>query len=146
MHEILRASQLQERRLGGEWLAGKAAAAVEGWFAANAANAPRPDMIGCQNDAMAVGVCEALDRLATMRGDRSLRRIPVTGCDGAPGYGALFVRQGKLAATVELEDPVAPAFAVLERYFKVGDMPPLEVRLAIRSLPDLTQLAPVRRA
>jgi ABC-type sugar transport system substrate-binding protein len=146
MQEILRSSQLQERRLGGEWVAAKAAAVVEGWFTANAPGAPAPDIIGCQNDAMAAGVCEALERLATKRSDPSLRRIPVTGCDGAADYGALFVRQGRLAATVELEDPMASAFAALERHLKTGELPPLETRLAARSLPDLAQLQPIRSA
>jgi len=145
MREILRSSKLQETLVGGDWLESKAAAAVDAWFSANAAGSPRPAIIGCQNDAMALGAYGALERLATKRGDPSLKRIPVTGCDGAPDYGAVFVRQGKLAATVELEDPMEAAFGVLERYFSRGEMPPLEIQLAARSLPDLTVLQTVAK-
>jgi ABC-type sugar transport system substrate-binding protein len=143
MREVLRSSKLREGLVSGDWLASKAAAAVDAWFSANAAESPLPSIIGCQNDAMALGAYEALERLATKRADPSLKRIPVTGCDGAPDYGALFVRQGKLAATVELEDPMEAAFGVLERYFNRGEMPPLEIRLAARSLPELTVLKAV---
>ncbi len=143
MREVLRSSKLKDRCLFGDWLTAKAASAVENWFASNPAGSPLPNVIGCQNDAMAMGAREALDRVAAKRREPAIGRIPITGCDGAADYGARFVREGKLAATIELPDPIEPAFGVLERFFRRGEMPPVLVALEVRSVPDLTKLKPV---
>ena len=55
MREALRSSKLREGLISGDWLESKAAAAVDAWFSANAAGSPLPSVIGCQNDAMALG-------------------------------------------------------------------------------------------
>jgi ABC-type sugar transport system substrate-binding protein len=140
MREVLRASKVKDRCVCGDWVSSKAASAVETWFAANPAGAPLPAVIGCQNDAMAMGAREALERVSAKKGDPSIRRIPITGCDGTPDYGARLVREGKLAATIELGDPMETSFGVLERYFQRGEVPPVQVKLGVRSLPDLTRL------
>ncbi len=146
MLEVVGTSKLQVTKISGDWLPDKAGAAVEEWFSKTAPRSQVPRVIGCQNDAMAVGARAALERVAAAKGEPWLKRIPVTGCDGAPDYGALYVRQGKLAATVELEDPIEAAFSVLDAYLSKREMPPLEIRLAARSLPDLTALMPMKQA
>src|SRR5262249_48657471 len=53
-------------------------------------------LVGCQNDAMAVG---ALKALAEFKG-ADLSRVPVTGCDGLRDGGRRLVDARRLAATI----------------------------------------------
>jgi ribose transport system substrate-binding protein len=57
-------------------------------------------VIGCQNDAMAMGARKAVEAMATGPHREQWLRIPFTGVDGVPTTGRLWVQQRLLAATV----------------------------------------------
>src|SRR5262249_29564842 len=80
----------------GLWTAASGERAVAQWLHLKHATPPR--LIGCQNDAMALGARRALQAAAVKA--PGLARIPVTGVDGLPDGGRLHVDQGTLAATV----------------------------------------------
>lgn len=98
-----------------------------------------PDVVGCQNDSMAVGALRVL-RSAKEPG---FARIPVTGCDGLPDGGRHLVDTKQLAATVVTRSNTGPAIELLVRHLKTGRPMPAEVLLPATSYPDEAQLAPV---
>jgi len=102
------------------------------------------DLIGCQNDAMALGAIAALKSVAEYLRRPEIARITVTGCDGVPGVGQELVKQGKLAATVILPSTGRPAIEVLAAAWQLGQRPPEEMFLTPKSLPDEKVLHPIR--
>jgi ABC-type sugar transport system substrate-binding protein len=99
-------------------------------------------LVGCQNDAMAVGALRAIPRAAAMLGRDDLAQIPVTGVDGTPENGIPLVDRHRLAATVIM--PPAAGYAielVHQTWTTLGFSPPVFVRQAVRSYPELAVVA-----
>lgn len=95
-----------------------------------------PDIVGCQNDSMAVGAVRAL-RGATGIG---FAGVPVTGCDGLQDGGRRLVDVKQLAATVVTRSNTGPAIELLARHLKTGLPMPTEVLLPAASYPDEARL------
>lgn len=102
-----------------------------------------PDLVGSQNDAMAIGVRKAVEALppGPVR-DRWLA-IPYTGVDGVPSTGQAWVRQGKLTATV-ICPPLAGRAIELVVTARFGGHPMAEVT-SVRPVPypAIVQLRPM---
>jgi ABC-type sugar transport system substrate-binding protein len=99
------------------------------------------ELIGCQNDALALGALEALDTVATELGRPEIRTIPVTGCDGSPEQGQSLVRKGALRATVVLPRATGPALQIVDCVLRTGTLPPPIVLLSPVSFPTETELS-----
>lgn len=100
------------------------------------------DVIGCQNDMIAVGALEALNAVAAEFNRPDVRRIPVTGCDGSPEFGQPLVRRGELRATVILPRATGPAVEVIARTLRTGELPPPALLLKPESYPGEGELRP----
>jgi ribose transport system substrate-binding protein len=100
-----------------------------------------PDVVGCQNDSMALGALKAL----RASGEAALARVPVTGCDGLPEGGQRLVDVRQIAATVITRSNTGPAIELLVQQMKTGRPMPAEVLLPATSYPDEARLASVRR-
>ncbi len=122
------------------WTAADGKEAVGGWLRMTLRVNRHIDLIGCQNDALALGVLEALDAVAGELGRPEIRKIPVTGCDGSPGLGQRLVRQGVLRATVVLPRATGPAVEIVDRALRTGELPPTTVLLPPASFPDEAEL------
>ena len=70
--------------------------------------APDVKVVGCQNDALAMGARKAVEALPAGPVRDQWLRVAYTGCDGLPGTGQSWVKRGLLAATI-----VAPPLAGL---------------------------------
>ena len=100
----------QVEEVDGLWSGREARQAVTRWLSSAAHRHQWPDLVGCQNDAMAMGAREALIAAAGLYGRPELRDVPITGGDGLPDEGQAWVREGKLRATVVA--PLTTAVAV----------------------------------
>jgi hypothetical protein len=63
-----------------------------------------------------------------------------TGCDGCPGSGERWVRDGSLNASVVLPPSAGRALEMLANALKTSQQPPERTALAPRPLPELDRL------
>jgi ribose transport system substrate-binding protein len=102
-----------------------------------------PDLIGSQNDDMAMGARRAIEALPPGQQRDEWLAIPCTGVDGVPATGQSWVQQQLLAATI-----ITPALAglAIELLAKaVLDGQPMPARTLVQpvSYPSVDQLRPV---
>lgn len=140
--EGLAGTRVELRVLDGDWTEASGERALERWLRLKTSESVRPDILGCQNDAMAVGAGRALEA-ASARPE--LARLPRTGCDGLPDGGRRLVDVRKLAATVITPSNTGPAIDLVARALKGAQPAPAEVMLAPASYPTLEELARRRR-
>jgi len=124
--------------LDGQWTEASGEEAISAWLALKQFQTSPPRVIGCQNDAMAVGARRALHAAAAKV--PSLAKIPITGVDGLPAGGRSHVDQGTLAATVITPSNTGPAIRSLIQTLQGRASFPREQLLAPSSYPDLTDL------
>lgn len=128
---------------GGEWGRAHGAQTVRDWLRLSAGSNRPFDLVACHNDDLALGALEALAAEGQKPGGAEIGRIPVTGCDGAPDFGAALVREGRLAATIVLARMAAPAVEAMARLVLAGERPAARIALEPTSLPALGELRPV---
>lgn len=126
---------LEVKIVSGEWTEASAERAVSAWLRLKSSESFHPDLVGCQNDAMAVGARAAL---SAHRPDWA--HLPFTGCDGLPESGQRLVREGRLAATIVLDSCAGPAVELLARLTDTGEVPPAGIVIPPRSLPPVGEL------
>jgi len=141
--EGLAGTQIELKLVDGQWTEESGEQGVERWLRLKKMEEVRFDIVGCQNDAMAVGAKRALQAL-TERPD--LAKLPFTGCDGLPEGGQRLVNMGQLAATVIAPSNTGPAVELVARVFKTGTPPPSEVLLQPSSYPAEQELGRRRAA
>jgi ABC-type sugar transport system substrate-binding protein len=124
------------RGINADWTEAGGQRAVGSWLRLKTAEAFRPDVVVCQNDAMAIGARQAL------RENRpDWRSLPLLGCDGLPEGGQKQVAQGLLAGTVVTPSNTGPALELVVRWLRTKQQPPREVLLAPRSHPPEDRIA-----
>ena len=133
--EDLRGSSVKIAKvIAADWSEERAEEATRFWFKFNSAKDFRPDLIACQNDAIAVGARRAI---AAQRPDWS--NIPVTGCDGLPGSGQKLVNERALTATVVKPPTAGKAIEMVAAFLRHESSPP-RVVLSPASYPAIEQL------
>lgn len=141
MEAVLRGTPFELEVVEGGWRMERAQVAVGSRLRERLAADVPVELIGCQNDDMALGARAAIDALAAELGRPSLTGVPVTGCDGVPSFGQHHVVAGHLAATVVSPSTAGAAVEALARYYVHGQRPPPRTVLRARSFPDLSALA-----
>lgn len=136
--EGLAASRIELKVVDGQWTEASGEQAVQRWLRLKSSESLRPDVVGCQNDAMAVGARRALEG---WKARPELARLPLTGSDGLPDGGQRLVNMGQLAATVISPSNMGPAIEAVARTLKTGQQPPAEVFLKPVSYPAEAELA-----
>ena len=99
-----------------------------------------PDLVGCQNDEMALGAREALVQAARDFERPALARLPVTGGDGLPELGRKWVAEGKLTATIVMPPTSGKAVDLLLREWNGGPRMPATSTMPVTSYPELDRL------
>jgi ribose transport system substrate-binding protein len=94
-------------------------------------------MVACQNDAMAMGARRAFEALPDAPQREEWLRLPLTGCDGVPGSGQAWVREGLLAATVISPPLMGRAVELLADALHSNAQPPERTLVAASSFPAL---------
>ncbi len=124
MLEAVAGAPFEVSLLEGGWDPSAARDAIRRWLGIVAQGTVRIDLVGCQNDPIAVAALEALHDAAQSLARPDLARVPVTGCDGTPAVGQRLVREGTLAATVVLPNWGGAAVQAVARFLNHGEKPP----------------------
>jgi ABC-type sugar transport system substrate-binding protein len=129
--------------LRGQWTATSAQRSVSSWLQLVASQRAEVDLVVAQNDAMALGVRKAFEKLSDTEREKWLN-LPYTGCDGLPETGQQWVRTGLLAATIIVPPNTDQALDLLVRALRDGIRPPEIVRTTPSSFPPLETLLSAR--
>jgi ribose transport system substrate-binding protein len=103
--------------LSGDWTGASAEKAATLWLKLWAKR--KPDLVGAQNDEMALGVRKAI--LALQPGWKDVRYV---GVDGLPEGGQRMVREGVLAATVITPSPTGKGVELVAASLRGEKVPP----------------------
>jgi hypothetical protein len=142
MLEEIRGAGLSLDEVEGGWSLERAREAVQRWLARAVVRGAEPNLVGCQNDAMALGAYEALQHAARDLDRPGLRRVPVTGGDGLPEGGQRWVTEGELAATIVMPTTSGLAVARLAEEWEGRGRMAAETILPVAPFPALEQLSP----
>lgn len=100
-------ANIQVTILKAQWTEESSTRAVRSWLKLVTSQRSPIDLIGAQDDSMAVGARRAFEELTNDSEKERWLSLPYTGCDGLPKTGQSWVRSGLLAATVFV--PPTPA-------------------------------------
>jgi ABC-type sugar transport system substrate-binding protein len=140
--EELRGSGITVNSVFGNWTVESGEQALAEWLETSfRAGGSALQLVGAQNDAMAMGARKTLAAAAGAYAEPRLAHLPITGCGGSPTYGLRLVRTGELAATIVIPPASAPAIEWLAKMREEKKRPPRKVVLPATYFPE--QLADV---
>jgi ABC-type sugar transport system substrate-binding protein len=122
--------------LRGDWTEQSAYHLMRSWLSLGVSRQLNIRVVGCQNDAMAIGVRKALNELPTADSNRWLA-VPLTGCDGVARTGKEWVRRGLLAATVVISPNMGIAVEIMAQALHAQSPPPEYTITNAESFPPL---------
>jgi len=128
--------------LKGQWTEESAQRAVRSWFKLSTSQKAHIDLIGSQNDAMAIGVRKVFQELPNEAERNHWLSLPFTGCDGLPKTGQSWLRSGLLAATIYTPPLAGQAIELLVGAYQHGKVPPERVLVSPTSIPGIDALHP----
>lgn len=133
-------ANIQVKTMRANWTEESAFKTVSSWLRLRTSQESHVDLVGAQDDSMAVGARKAFNEIAEADRARWMK-IPVTGCDGMPKTGQSWVRTGTLAATIFIRPNTDLAIEMLVDAFKSGIELPESKVTAPESVPSLADLA-----
>ncbi|HWW17925.1 MAG TPA: sugar ABC transporter substrate-binding protein [Candidatus Saccharimonadales bacterium] len=136
-------ANIQIIALRGQWTEESAQRAVRSWLKLSTSQKATVDLIGAQDDSMAIGARKAFEELPEADRERWLK-LPFTGCDGLPKTGQAWVRSGLLAATVFVPPNTGQAIEMFVQAIQQKKRPPERVFTVPASIPPLDALKPQR--
>src|SRR5712664_162135 len=127
--------------LRGRWTEESAQRAVESWLRLNTSNKTQIDVVGAQNDLMAMGARKAFEGVSNITDRERWLRLPFTGVDGLAKTGTAWVRSGMLTATVVVPTNADQAISMLVEALKTGKDVAERTLTVPESLPGIEKLA-----
>jgi ribose transport system substrate-binding protein len=140
MHSTLPAN-IQVIALRGQWTEESAHRSISSWMRLNLAHKGGIDLIGAQNDAMAIGARKAFEDGPSREEREQWLLLPYTGVDGLPKTGQTWVRTGSLKATVIVPANAGQAISMITEAIKSGTGVPERSYTVPTSFPALEKLA-----
>jgi len=136
---VTRPSNIQVKTMRANWTEESSYRTVSSWLRLRTSQESHVDLVGAQDDSMAMGARKAFSEIPESERARWMK-IPVTGCDGMPKTGQAWVRNGTLAATIFIRPNTDLAIEMLVEAFKGGTLPERKVTEP-ESVPSLADLA-----
>jgi ribose transport system substrate-binding protein len=133
-------ANINAKTIRANWTEESSYKAVTSWLRLQTSQHSRIDLVGAQDDSMAMGARKAFSEIAEPDRARWMK-IPVAGCDGMPKTGQAWVRNGSLAATIYIRPNTDLAIEMLVDAFKSGTMLPERKVTEPESIPSLADLA-----
>jgi len=134
-------SNIQVVILKGQWTEESAERAVDSWLKLATSFGAEIDLVGAQDDSMAIGARKAFQKITSERERERWLGLPFTGCDGLPGTGQAWVGKGWLTATIHIPPFAGTAIEILLKALQEGKQPPLEHTVGVSfSIPSLEAL------
>jgi ribose transport system substrate-binding protein len=136
---------IQVKLMKAHWTEESAYKAVSSWLRLTTSPQATIDLVGAQDDSMAMGARKAFQdhTTGTVR-DRWLK-LPFTGCDGLPKTGQAWVQNNVLAATVIIPPNTGQAIETLVQVLRGGPMPPERSLTVPSSYPPIEFLAAAQK-
>ena len=131
---------IQVKSMRANWTEDSAYRTVSSWLRLQTSQESHIDLVGAQDDSMAVGARKAFSEITGSERARWMK-IPVTGCDGMPQTGQAWVRSGTLAATIFIRPNTDLALEMLVDAIKSGATLPEHKVTEPESVPSLNDLA-----
>jgi len=138
-------SNIQVAMLKARWTEESALRAVRSWLKLSTSQGSSVDLIGAQDDAMAMGARKAFQEISKETDRSRWMSLPFTGCDGLPSTGQAWVREKWLAATVLIPPLAGQAMEILAKALQGGTQPPEHSLTTSCSIPPLESLVPRKR-
>ena len=138
----MKPSNIQITTLKANWTGESAARAVLSWMKLATAQHASIDLVGAQDDTMAMGARKAFEQLPGGSERERWLNLPFTGCDGQPATGQLWVKDKSLAATIYISPLTGKAIEILAAAIQGGTQPPEHTLTKPISIPALEALAP----
>ena len=126
--------------LRAQWTEESAQRAVRSWLKLSTSQRAAIDLIGAQDDSMAIGARKAFEELMNESERERWLKLPFTGCDGLPKTGEAWVRTGVLTATVFVPPNTGMAIEMLFDAIQKGKKPAERALTVPVSIPTLDQL------
>jgi ribose transport system substrate-binding protein len=133
-------ANIQVKTMRANWTEESAYRTVSSWLRLRTSQESRIDLVGAQDDSMAIGARKAFGEIAETERARWMK-IPVTGCDGMPRTGQAWVRNGTLAATIFIRPNTDLAIEMLVEAMNKGTALPEHKVTEPESVPSLADLA-----
>jgi ribose transport system substrate-binding protein len=127
--------------LRAQWTEESSQRSVRSWLKLSTSHRAAIDLIGAQDDSMAIGARKAFEELPESDQERWLK-LPFTGCDGLPKTGQAWVRSGILAATIFIPPNTGQAIEMLCQAFQQAKKPLESAMTTAVSVPPLAELKP----
>ena len=133
-------SNIHVTALRAQWTEESAQRAVRSWLKLITSQRAAIDLIGAQDDSMALGARKAFEELANESERERWLKLPFTGCDGLPKTGEAWVRSGLLAATVFVPPNTGQAIEMVFQAIQNGKKAPERALTVPVSIPALDEL------
>jgi ABC-type sugar transport system substrate-binding protein len=133
-------ANIQVKTMRANWTEEGAHRTVSSWLRLRTSQESRVDLVGAQDDSMAMGARKAFSDITESERARWMK-IPITGCDGMPKTGQTWVRNGTLAATIFIRPNTDLAIELLVESVRSGANLPERKVTQPESVPALKDLA-----
>jgi ABC-type sugar transport system substrate-binding protein len=133
-------ANIEVKSLRGKWTEESAFQVVSARLNRPGSQLPNVGVIGCQNDAMAMGARKAVEALPDPRQRELWLKVPFTGVDGVPATGQAWVQQRLLAATVVTSALTGVALEMLAKAIGSGTQIPERTLMNPVSYPAIEAL------
>ncbi len=137
-------ANIQAITLKAQWTEESALRAVRSWLKLTTSQKSAIDLVGAQDDSMAMGARKAFQEVTNEAERERWLKLPFTGCDGLPNTGQSWVRSGILAATVFVPPNTGQAIEMLVQALQQKKQAPERLLIPPRSIPSLDALSPRR--
>jgi ribose transport system substrate-binding protein len=135
-------ANIQVTSLKAQWTEESSFRSVRSWLKLSTSQKAIIDLIGAQDDAMAMGARRAFQEIANESERDRWLRLPFTGCDGLPKTGAAWVASGQLAATVFAPPNAGQAIEMVVQALSKKLELPARALTPPSSIPPLAELKP----
>ena len=126
--------------LRAQWTEESSQRAVRSWLKLSTSQKAAIDLVGAQDDSMAIGARKAFEELPNESDQERWLKLPFTGCDGLPKTGEAWVRSGLLAATVFVPPNAGQAIEMIFDATHRGKKAPERALTVPVSIPPLQDL------
>jgi ribose transport system substrate-binding protein len=133
-------ANVQVKSMRANWTEESAYKTVSSWLRLRTSQETKIDLVGAQDDSMAMGARKAFGEVAEGDRDRWLK-LPFTGCDGMPKTGQSWVRSGMLAATIFIRPNTDLAIEMLVSAIRSGAPLPDMKLTEPESIPSFADLS-----
>ena len=134
-------ANIQAKVMRANWTEDSSYRAVSSWLRLRTSHEMHIELVGAQDDSMAMGARKAFAELAVGDRERWLK-MPFTGCDGVPKTGQAWVRSGELAATIFIRPNTDLALEMLTEAIRKGSPLPEEHLTIPESVPAIAEITP----